>query len=105
MAFTCIPAAAAKKMIDERNAQVVDIRDPQAFAHAHVPGAVSVNNNNVSEFVASADYDRPLLVFCYHGFSSQGAADFFAGQGFAEVYSVDGGFEGWRATYPVSTNS
>ena len=102
MAFTCISVAAAKKMMDDRAAQVVDIRDPNAYAGAHVPGAVSVNNSNVGQFVADADHDKPLLVFCYHGHSSQGAAEFFAGQGFAEVYSVDGGFEEWRLVYPVS---
>ncbi len=103
MSFTCISLAAAKQMIDARDATIVDIRDPQAFAAAHVPGAFSLNNSNVSEFVAQADHDKPLLVFCYHGHSSQGAADYLAGQGFSEVYSVDGGFEAWRGEYPVTT--
>ncbi len=102
MTFTCISVAVAKKMIDERSAQIADIRDPQSFAGGHVPGAISVNNTNVSQFVADADHAKPLLVFCYHGHSSQGAADFFATQGFAEVYSVDGGFEEWRTTQPVT---
>ena len=103
MTFTCIPAAAAKKMLDERDVTVVDIRDPQSFAGGHVPGSLSLNNSNVQTFVAEADHDKPLLVFCYHGHSSQGAADFLAGQGFAEVYSVDGGFEGWRMQYPIES--
>lgn len=89
-------------MMQARPVTVADIRDPQAFRAGHVPGAVSVNNSNVSEFLTAADPDQPLLVFCYHGHSSQGAADFFANQGFAEVYSVDGGFEEWRLSYPVA---
>ena len=101
MSFTCIPAAATKQMMDSGDVTIVDIRDPSAFASAHVPGAFSLNNSNVSEFVAQADHDKPLLVFCYHGHSSQGAADFLAGQGFREVYSVDGGVEGWKVQYPV----
>ncbi|HQQ62913.1 MAG TPA: thiosulfate sulfurtransferase GlpE [Pseudomonadales bacterium] len=102
MSFTCIPAAAAKQMMDSGDVTIVDIRDPSSFAAAHVPGSFSLNNNNVSEFVAQADHDKPLLVFCYHGHSSQGAADFLAGQGFREVYSVDGGVEGWKMQYPVT---
>jgi thiosulfate sulfurtransferase len=102
MSFTCIPSAAAKKMIETKDVTIVDIRDPGSFATAHVDGAISINNSNVNEFVAQADHDKPLLVFCYHGHSSQGAADFFAGQGFCEVYSVDGGFEEWKVQYPVS---
>jgi thiosulfate sulfurtransferase len=87
-------------MMETRDVIIIDIRDPGSFAAAHVAGAISVNNSNVSEFVAQADFEKPLLVFCYHGHSSQGAADFFSGQGFPEVYSVDGGFEEWRVTYP-----
>lgn len=101
MSFTCIPAVAAKQMMDSGDVTIVDIRDPSAFAAGHVPGAFSLNNSNVGEFVAQADHDKPLLVFCYHGHSSQGAADFLAGQGFREVYSVDGGVEGWKMQYPV----
>lgn len=100
MGFTCIPSAAAKQMIDTKDVTIVDIRDPSSFSAAHVAGAISVNNSNVNEFVAQADHDKPLLVFCYHGHSSQGAADYFANQGFSEVYSVDGGFEEWRVNYP-----
>jgi thiosulfate sulfurtransferase len=103
MPFTCIPAAAAKAMIDQGNVTIVDIRDPNAFAAGHVPNAFSLNNNNVQDFILHADFDNPLLVFCYHGHSSQGAADFLSQQGFSAVYSVDGGVEGWRGEYPVTT--
>jgi thiosulfate sulfurtransferase len=102
MSFTCIPATKAKEMMDTGAVTIVDIRDPSAFAAGHVPGALSLNNSNVDDFVATADRDKPVLVFCYHGHSSQGAADFLVRQGFEEVYSVDGGFEGWRGQYPAS---
>lgn len=103
MSFTCISGAAAKAMMDAQHVTIADIRDPQAFATAHVPGAISLNNSNVATFVAEGDHEKPLLVFCYHGHSSQGAADFLAEQGFTKVYSVDGGFEAWRQQYPVET--
>ncbi len=104
MSFTCISGAAAKHMMESRDVAIIDIRDPSSFAAAHVTGAISINNTNVNEFVAQADFEKPLLVFCYHGHSSQGAADFFGGQGFAEVYSVDGGFEEWRISQPDSVS-
>jgi len=50
-------------------------------------------------FLAAADRDQPLLVYCYHGNSSQGAADYFFNQGFEDVYSMDGGYEAWRLKY------
>ena len=83
-----------------KGAVVVDIRDPHSFAGGHIPGARHLDNHSLADFIAGADMDAPLLVICYHGNSSQGAAALLAHQGFAEVYSIDGGFELWRSHYP-----
>lgn len=84
----------------QSGAVVVDIRDPQSYALGHIAGAQHLDNYSLADFIAHADFDKPLIVACYHGNSSQGAAAYLAGQGFAEVYSLDGGFELWRGTYP-----
>lgn len=76
----------------------VDVRDPMSYDEAHVPGAVRVNDDNLETFVSTADKSRPLIVYCYHGFSSMGGAAYFLENGFAEVYSMTGGFEEWRST-------
>jgi thiosulfate sulfurtransferase len=98
--FQRISVAAAKSLLDGRPAQVVDIRDQHSFAQGHIPSAVHIDNDSAQTFIDSADRAAPLLVCCYHGFSSQNAAQFFAEQGFAEVYSLDGGFEAWRGAFP-----
>ena len=84
----------------QAGAVMIDIRDPAAFAAGHVEGATRLGNDNLSEFLASANPDTPLLVMCYHGHSSQNAAQFFVNQGFHQVASVDGGFEGWKRHLP-----
>ncbi|WP_017939842.1 thiosulfate sulfurtransferase GlpE [Zestomonas thermotolerans] len=84
----------------QNGAVVVDIRDPQSYALGHISGARHLDNYSLAEFIAQADFDQPLIVACYHGNSSQGAAAYLASQGFAEVYSLDGGFELWRSLYP-----
>lgn len=86
-----------------QGAGVVDIRDPQSYARGHIPGATHLDNHSLCAFIAQADLSRPLIVACYHGNSSQGAAAYLAEQGFAEVYSLDGGFERWQAEYPTDT--
>ena len=54
--------------------------------------------------ITKTDLDQPLVVVCYHGNSSQSAAAYLAGQGFSEVYSLDGGIELWRSTYPAEVS-
>ena len=50
------------------------------------------------------DYDEPLIIMCYHGVSSRNTAQFLVEQGFEEVYSVKGGFDGWvHAGLPIET--
>ncbi|WAJ38213.1 thiosulfate sulfurtransferase GlpE [Pseudomonas sp. GOM7] len=87
----------------EQGAVVVDIRDPQSFANGHIVGSRHLDNHSLHDFITQADLDAPLIVACYHGNSSQSAAAYLVGQGFADVYSLDGGFELWRATYPDET--
>ena len=87
----------------QQGAQLVDIRDPQSFAAGHMIGAVHLDNHSLPDFIAGADFDKPLVVVCYHGNSSQSAAAYLAHQGFSEVYSLDGGFELWRSLYPQDT--
>jgi thiosulfate sulfurtransferase len=98
--FKTISATDAKTMLDTRPTQLIDIRDEQTFALAHMPGAQRIDNDNIQAFIAAADRSQPLIVVCYHGISSQNAAQFMAAQGFAEVYSLTGGFEDWQRTYP-----
>lgn len=101
MNFQNIDIAKVKQLIQEENALVVDIRDPQSFAAGHIPGAIRVDSTNVDDFIRQADLDRPLVVVCYHGHSSQGAAQYFANMGFDSVYSLIGGMTQWALTEPV----
>lgn len=86
--------------LQQQGAVLVDIRDPESFAVAHVLGAIHLDNYSLAEFIAQADLDAPTIVICYHGHSSQGAAHYLYQQGFEQVYSMDGGFEAWRMQWP-----
>ena len=97
--FKRIPPQEAQTL-REQGAVVVDIRDQPTYAAAHITGAQHLDNVNIADFIRAADLDAPLIVACYHGNSSQSAAAYLAHQGFAEVYSLDGGFELWRSQYP-----
>ena len=85
----------AQEMVEEGSVNVIDIRDPGSYSAGHIPSAVSLNDTNVKEYIESADKEIPLIVYCYHGISSRGAAEYLSQNGFKEVYSMTGGFEAW----------
>lgn len=108
MNFKCISCAEAKTMIaaagEDQAVQIVDVRDPASYAEAHIERAIHLDNTSLSEFLAGADRQAPLLVYCYHGHMSQSAAAYLAEQGF-DAYSLDGGFEAWREEKEHSEDS
>jgi thiosulfate sulfurtransferase len=96
-----LDAEQALAIMERPEALVVDVRDEQSFRSGRLPGACHLSNDNLAEFIENTDTTVPVLVYCYHGHSSQGAAAMLSGQGFNEVYSIDGGFEAWRGSFPV----
>jgi len=98
--FQRISAADAHTMMDSEEVQIADIRDVVSYDQGHICGATRVDNQNLAQFIAACDVSKPLLVCCYHGNSSQGAAQYFAEQGFTQAYSLDGGYEMWKVLYP-----
>ncbi|AKH70437.1 Rhodanese-related sulfurtransferase [Spongiibacter sp. IMCC21906] len=103
-AFKRISPQQAQELIST-GGQLVDIRDEQSYQMAHIPNSVHLGNHNLQAFVDSTDPEKALIVVCYHGNSSQSAAQYFADQNFSEVYSMDGGFELWRQIYPDQNES
>lgn len=102
--FKRISISQAKELI-AKGAAVADIRDEQSFSNGHMAGAFHLTNGTLNRFMQQTELSTPVVVVCYHGNSSQGAAQYLAQQGFDEVYSMDGGFEGWRFNEPFVQGS
>lgn len=53
------------RLVEERDAQVVDVLPPAEFAALHLPGAVSLPLKSLDpDSVAELDRDRPVVVYC-----------------------------------------
>jgi len=100
MSYARLTLEQARDLIDDRGATVVDIRDAESFAAAHIEDARHLDDSGLAAFIAESDAAVPLIVCCYHGHSSQAAGAMLAERGFAEVYSLDGGFTGWATRFP-----
>jgi len=103
--FQHISPQQTKERLDKGEIKVVDIRDDQSFELGHIPSAFHLSNGSIGQFIEQNEFETPVVVCCYHGISSQQAAQYLIHQGFEEVYSMDGGFEAWRNAYQVETGT
>jgi rhodanese-related sulfurtransferase len=78
-------------------AMVVDVREPEEFADGHVPGAVNLPQADLATRLNEVPRDGPVFLICQGGFRSLRAAQFLSQCGIADVASVKGGTEAWRA--------
>lgn len=87
----------------QQNVIIADIRDEQSFAAGHIAHSHHLTDGSLHRFMQQVEFEQPVVVVCYHGNSSQGAAQYLVNQGFEQVYSLDGGFESWRQQQPFTT--
>ena len=87
-------------VLADKSHVVVDIRDAGSFASGRITDATHLTNESLGDFIREADPDAPVVVCCYHGISSQQAAQFLVSQDFTDVYSLDGGFTEWQSQFP-----
>jgi len=88
------------EVLNNKSHVVVDIRDAVSFSNGRIINALHLTNESLADFLRDADPDAPVVVCCYHGHSSQQAAQFLVSQDFTQVYSLDGGFTQWQLEYP-----
>lgn len=86
----------AQALLEQDDTALLDVRQPGAYEQGHVEGARNVGEHDVMTLVEELPKSAPVVIYCYHGNSSQFYARLFAAHGFAHVYSVDGGYEAWR---------
>jgi rhodanese-related sulfurtransferase len=82
-------------------APVFDVRQPDEYEEAHVPGAHLIPLAEVPDHLAELPSDQPVLLICKSGARSMRAAEFLDTQGYDAV-NVAGGTMAWiDAGFPV----
>ena len=95
MGFKNISVEETKQLIDTGNINIIDIRDSGSYSSGHINNAMHAEDMDIDAFLVEEDKEKPLLIYCYHGVSSQPAAEYFTEHGFANVYSLEGGYTAW----------
>ncbi len=96
--YKCISVKEAKEILNnDENTILIDVRDSDSYNEEHDPNAIHVTTTNMRSFMKETDKEMNILILCYLGNTSMIMAQLFCGQGFSNVYSIDGGYEAWRS--------
>ena len=102
MTVKTIDAREAKRLMAEKGAQLVDIREPMEHARESIPGArlVPLSQMGAHDF----SRDCPAVIFhCQAGVRTTNNADKLSACGAPEIYLLKGGLAGWKeAGLPTS---
>ncbi len=94
---------AALAELHAAGATIVDVRNPDEYESAHVPGAALIPLPEVPDRIDEIPADGPIYVICAVGGRSRRACEFLQSQG-RDATNVAGGTQAWVASgYEVST--
>jgi rhodanese-related sulfurtransferase len=86
-------------------APLIDVREPDEYEEAHVPGATLIPLGTVVERVDEVPTEGTVYVICAKGGRSLRAAEFYRAQGIDAV-NVAGGTTAWvDAGHPFDTGA
>lgn len=89
--------------VNEKNAQLVDVRTSDEFSKGTLAGAVNIPVADLISKVNSLDKNRPVILICQNGRRAQQALKNLKGKGFSELYTLEGGIVAWQqAKLPLS---
>ena len=74
--------------------RLVDVRTPEEWELAHIPGATLITEELAHELMLQPK-DSRIVFYCHVGARSLDAAAYYAGHGFKNVRSMTGGIDAW----------
>lgn len=93
----------ATELINHKNAQIVDLRDPADFKKECIARSVNIPADRIQNELGKLDKTRPVLLVDDDGRRSRMASPLLRGTGFKEVFTLAGGLNAWRtAKLPFS---
>lgn len=94
---TDVPTVQRRLAAGERF-HLIDVREESEFARGHLPGAQHLGKGIIERDIEAAidDPHAAIVLYCGGGYRSALAAYNLQKMGYDNVWSMDGGFRGWK---------
>ncbi|MGY0230215.1 rhodanese-like domain-containing protein [Longispora urticae] len=76
---------------------LLDVREHDEWAAGHAPDAVHVPMSEIPARLAEVPQDGDVVVICRVGGRSARVVSYLQGNGYANVFNLDGGMQAWDA--------
>ena len=94
--FKTMTAEELKAQWPDENTLLLDCRQLPDYRQGHIEEAMHSHDDLIESLLKKGDKGKKIVIYCYHGHSSEHLAELFGNFGFKEVYSVAGGYESWQ---------
>jgi rhodanese-related sulfurtransferase len=91
-------AAVWERISRQEKFHLIDVREDNEWAKGHLPGAIHLGKGIIERDIETTipDTGAEIILYCGGGFRSALAADNLQKMGYTNVWSMDGGFRGWK---------
>jgi rhodanese-related sulfurtransferase len=88
----------ATLLINQKDALVLDVREPGEFAQGHIINARSIPAGEIEQRIKEIARfkEKPVIVTCATGANAGGAAGILRKHGFTNVVNLTGGIAAWK---------
>lgn len=86
------------QLINQKNARVIDVRDPADFKTGHITGSENIPVSRIDENLAGLkkDLERPIVIVCNLGQAAGSVGLKLKKAGLTQVYKLEGGISNWK---------
>ena len=95
-----VSAVQLPQLINQENAVVVDVCQPEEFRKGHIQAAINIPVDQIKEQLGQLEKfrkkDRPIVLSCRSGQRASRAAAVLRKNEFKRVYTLSGGLAAWE---------
>jgi rhodanese-related sulfurtransferase len=93
-----LPPKEFKLKLERLHGILVDVRTPEEYLCAHIPGAININLNgaNFEMRIGRLDKSRNYFLYCGTGVRSLAGMEVMKKKGFSKLFDLDGGLTNWE---------
>jgi rhodanese-related sulfurtransferase len=74
---------------------IVDLREPELYAEAHIPGATNIPFEEFQHRYQELDKEKRIVFVCHTGPMGDASSQFLLGKGYSNLANLIGGMAKW----------